>query len=95
MWSLPNLFNFAGYCIYFWSNESGEPIHVHVSVKRPSNQSTKFWLLKDGSVELANNHAELSRKSIKRLSFFITQNYNFILAAWKNYFEVDSIKFYK
>ncbi|NMV52793.1 DUF4160 domain-containing protein [Lactobacillus reuteri] len=41
---MPNLINFLGYCIYFWSNEGNEPAHVHVAVKRPSPVSAKFWL---------------------------------------------------
>lgn len=28
---LPKLFMVSGYTVYFWSNENGEPIHVHVS----------------------------------------------------------------
>ena len=28
---LPKLFTVSGYTVYFWSNENGEPIHVHVS----------------------------------------------------------------
>lgn len=28
---LPKLFMVCGYTVYFWSNENGEPIHVHIS----------------------------------------------------------------
>ena len=28
---LPKLFMVSGYTVYFWSNENGEPIHVHVA----------------------------------------------------------------
>lgn len=32
----------SGYIVYFWSNEEGEPIHVHVSKGRPTPNATKF-----------------------------------------------------
>ena len=45
---MPNVFEFMGYIIYFWSNENSEPIHVHVSKGNPSASSTKVWLTKKG-----------------------------------------------
>ena len=39
---LPKLFTVSGYIVYFWSNEEGEPIHVHVSKGRPTPNATKF-----------------------------------------------------
>ena len=33
---MPKLFTVSGYIVYFWSNEEGEPIHVHVSKGRLS-----------------------------------------------------------
>ena len=27
---MPTIFNAFGYKIYIWSNENGEPIHVHI-----------------------------------------------------------------
>ena len=39
---LPNLFTVSGYKIYFWANENGEPIHVHISKGKPSPNSTKY-----------------------------------------------------
>lgn len=43
---LPKLFTVSGYTVYFWSNESGEPIHVHVSKGKPTPNATKIWLTK-------------------------------------------------
>lgn len=37
----------GAFAIYFWSNESGEPVHVHVAPKRPSSHSVKFWITQD------------------------------------------------
>lgn len=51
---MPKLFVIDGYQISIWSNENGEPIHVHVSKKRPSANSTKLWLLSNGTFIKAN-----------------------------------------
>lgn len=51
---MPKLFVIDGYQISIWSNENGEPIHVHVSKKRPSVNSTKLWLLSNGTFIKAN-----------------------------------------
>lgn len=51
---MPKLFVIDGYQISIWSNENGEPIHVHVSKKRPSANSTKLWLLSNGTFVKAN-----------------------------------------
>ena len=40
-YKLPNLFTVSGYKVYFWSNEDGEPIHVHVAKGKPSPNATK------------------------------------------------------
>ena len=39
---LPKLFMVSGYTVYFWSNENGEPIHVHVSKGKPTQNGTKI-----------------------------------------------------
>lgn len=33
---MPSLFTIAGYRVFFWANEYGEPIHVHVCKGMPS-----------------------------------------------------------
>lgn len=91
---MPNLFKFGAYSIYFWSNESSEPIHVHVSIKRANKLSVKFWLLKNGDVSLAYNHAGFSKREINGLKEFIKTNYSFIIERWKEYFQVKDVKFY-
>lgn len=92
---LPNVFSFGQYLIYFWSNEGNEPIHVHVSVKRPSKLSAKFWLLSDGTIELANNHAGFSQHEIKGITEFLVANETAIVERWQEYFVVDRPKYYK
>ena len=45
---LPSLFLVGGYRVFFWSNENGEPIHVHVCKDVPSPNATKLWLTREG-----------------------------------------------
>lgn len=59
---MPNLFTVSGYKVYFWANEKGEPIHVHVSKGKPSPNGTKIWLTKTGGCILASNGSNISRK---------------------------------
>ena len=92
---MPNLLVFGPYKIYFWSNEGSEPIHVHVSIKRASKMSAKFWILKDGSVELANNHAGFSRHTIQDLASFIESNIPIIESTWMSFFATKQIKYFK
>lgn len=86
---------FGKYSIYFWSNESNEPIHVHVAVKRASKLSAKFWILEDGTVKLANNHAGFSGHEVRAISEFIEANAPSIVQRWQEYFAMEHIKYYK
>lgn len=38
---MPSIFNVFGYKIYFWSNENGEPVHVHICKGVPKANATK------------------------------------------------------
>lgn len=37
---MPIFLRVLGYKVYFWSNESGEPIHFHVTKGDPSKNDT-------------------------------------------------------
>ena len=52
---MPKIFMYGRYVIFVWSNESGEPIHVHVSQGSPSKSSVKIWILSDGTLEVQKN----------------------------------------
>jgi hypothetical protein len=91
---LPNLFTVSGYKIYFWSNEYGEPIHVHVSKGKPSVNSTKIWLTRTGGCIAANNAGNIPPKELNELMDFISAQFFLICAEWKKFFVVDEIKFY-
>lgn len=91
---MPNLFTVSGYKIYFWANEDGEPIHVHVSKGKPSPNSTKIWLTKKGGCILAGNGNQIPKKELNQLMIFISAQFFLICSAWKEFFITDEIKFY-
>lgn len=41
---MPRILVFGQYVLFFWIAENGEPVHIHVGVKRAAANSTKFWL---------------------------------------------------
>ena len=91
---MPNLFTVSGYKIYFWANENGEPIHVHISKGKPFPNSTKVWLTKKGGCILASNGSQISKKELNTLMTFISAQFFLICAEWKKFFVTDEIKFY-
>lgn len=91
---LPKLFTVSGYKVYFWSNEEGEPIHVHVSKGKPTPNATKIWLTKKGGCIVANNGSKIPKKELNELKEFISAQFFFICIKWKQFFVTDTIKFY-
>ncbi len=91
---MPNLFTVGGYKIYFWSNESGEPIHVHISKGKPLAGSTKIWLTRSGGCIVANNNSRIPASELNELMDFISAQFFLICNMWKSFFNTDEIKFY-
>lgn len=91
---LPKLFTVSGYIVYFWSSEEGEPIHVHVSKGKPSDNATKIWLTRTGGCILASNGSKIPQKELNELMEFISAQFFMICAKWKEFFVTDTIKFY-
>ncbi|MCR4908536.1 MAG: DUF4160 domain-containing protein [Lachnospiraceae bacterium] len=62
-----------GYHIFFWSNEGEplEPLHFHISEK-PHKNSTKVWILRDGSLKTANNNDNIPANDLKRIIRFMS-----------------------
>lgn len=91
---MPSLFLIGSLRVYFWSNESGEPIHVHVSRGKPTPNSTKIWLTADGHCVLASNGSQISRRDLERAMEVIASEFEMICEEWRKYFLVEEIKFY-
>ena len=91
---MPSLFTVCGYKVYFWSNENGEPIHVHVAKGKPSANATKIWLTRSGGCILANNGSNISSRELAELMEFISAQFFLICLEWKRFFVTDTIRFY-
>lgn len=79
------LLDFLGYTFYFWSNESGEPIHVHVSKGKQTPNSTKFLINRNG-VELVHNKSNIPQNELKKIQKYICANRDAIISRWYEYF---------
>lgn len=77
---MPRILVFGQYVLFFWIAENGEPVHIHVGVKRAAANSTKFWLTKNGGCTLANNESKIPAKDLRDLSKLITMNHRIVLA---------------
>ncbi len=91
---LPKLFTVSGYIVYFWSNEEGEPIHVHVSKGKPSPNATKLWLTRDGGCIVASNGSKIPDRELSELMEFISAQFFLICIKWKEFYVTDTIRFY-
>ena len=84
--SLPKaLLDFMGYTFYFFSNENNEPVHIHVSKGKPTENSTKFWIKID-SIELEHNNGNIPKNDLKKIQKYICANRAMIIARWYEYF---------
>lgn len=91
---MPSIIEIFGYKRYFWANENNEPIHIHISKGKPTQNSTKIWLTKSGGCVLANNNSRIPSKDLNALMDVVTSNYFFIIAQWKKFNVTDEVKFY-
>ena len=86
-----------GYKIYFWSNENGEPVHIHISKGKLTANSTKVWLTKSGGCILANNKSQIPENELNKLLSIVSKHYFLIVSKWKEYYKINDIndvKFY-
>lgn len=91
---MPKIFTtLNGYIVTIWSNEKGEPIHVHISKKRPTENSTKFWLCSNGKFILAHNKSRIPENDLRKIKDFLDTNATYIYNFWMSYQGYE--KFYK
>lgn len=91
---VPNLFRVGGYLVFFWSNENGEPIHVHIIRGKPSPNATKVWLTRSGQCIVANNRSRIPQNDLNELLDVISAQFFLICRKWKEHFCVDDITFF-
>lgn len=80
---MPTILLIFGWRLYFYSNETNEPIHIHV---QKGEAEAKYWL-KTEDVEIIEafsfNFTPASKREIKKI---IYQNFDVIVHAWLNHF---------
>ncbi|MCI9186143.1 MAG: DUF4160 domain-containing protein [Oscillospiraceae bacterium] len=83
---MPKLYTLRnGYIVSIWSNENGEEIHVHISKRKPSANSTKFWLLENGEFVLAHNRSRIPEQDLNYIKAFLNANSEEIRNSWIAY----------
>ena len=78
---MPTIFRFEGQRFFFFSNENGEPPHIHVE---KAEAVAKFWLHPD--VELAWS-LRFRGRDIHKLQRMIEEKQEWFLEKWNDYFE--------
>jgi hypothetical protein len=76
---MPTVLRWGAYRAFFYSNERGEPAHVHV---RSDDKEAKFWL-HDLSVAL---NAGFPSHEIGDIIRHLKQNREQLLSAWHEHF---------
>jgi hypothetical protein len=75
----PTIMRSGPYRLFFFSNEAGEPAHVHVQRER---FLAKFWL---DPVSLARSTG-FSPRELRRIQTLVTENQPRLLEAWHEFF---------
>lgn len=82
---MPNVMTVLGYKVYFWSNENGEPVHVHVAKGKTTANATKIWITSSGGV-LSKNTSRISKADLAKLELAVASNAAFIVSKWAQVF---------
>jgi len=78
---MPTILRIGPYRFFFYSNENGEPAHIHIHIQR-ERMLAKFWLK---PVALASS-TRFSSHELKKLEIMVTENQAKLLEAWNEYF---------
>lgn len=80
---MPTILVVRGWRVFFYSNEGGEPVHVHA---RKGEAECKVWLLPDAyDVEeaWAHNMTPRLRREVRKIVF---DHFDLILDEWEAHF---------
>ena len=81
---MPTILVIAGWRIFFYSNESHEPIHVHAE---KAEMEIKFWIDTE-NYELKEafsfNFTPQAKREIKKI---IYEHFEYIVSEWNRYFK--------
>ena len=77
---MPTVQRIGAYRFFFYSNESGEPPHIHV---QRDNKLAKYWL----QPVLLSSSIGFPSFELRRLSKLVVKHRNIFLEAWNEYVE--------
>lgn len=80
---MPVFFRYSSYKVFFWVHENDEPIHFHIAEGPPSANSTKVWILADGSFLLANNNSRIPFSVLRRIFAVMQDNLDDYKKQWE------------
>ena len=76
---MPTVLRIGPYRFFFYSNENGEPPHIHIQRDR---MLAKFWL---NPLRLAGS-TRFSSKELRKLETLVFDNRETFLEVWNEYF---------
>lgn len=76
---MPTVLTIGPFRFFFYSNENGEPAHIHI---QRDNMLAKFWLR---PVTLASS-IRFSPKELRKLETLVSENKELFLETWNEYF---------
>ena len=79
---MPTILFIYGWRLFFYSNESQEPIHIHA---QKGDMECKYWInIEEVEIreEFAFNMSPNAKKEIKKI---IYQNFDLITESWNTY----------
>ena len=76
---MPTVLRIGLFRFFFYSNENGEPAHIHIHRER---MMAKFWLR---PVVLASS-TRFSPIELRKLELLVVENKEVLLEAWNEYF---------
>lgn len=76
---MPTILRIGPYRFFFYSNEDGEPIHVHVIREKTE---AKFWI--EPNVSVASNEG-FAKHELKKIMDMVIENKEIIEDAWNTH----------
>ena len=76
---MPTILPIGPYRFYFYSNEQGEPAHIHIQRER---MLAKLWLQ---PVMLVSS-TRFPAQELRKLEILVTEHSNALQEAWNEYF---------
>jgi hypothetical protein len=76
---MPTILRIGPYRFFFYSNEQGEPAHIHVQRDR---MLAKFWL---NPVSIAGS-TRFSPRALRKIEKLVIENRDTLMESWNEYF---------